>query len=40
MRHWPREIRLVYGEPGAKRELAEALRQRYREKGKELQLTP
>lgn len=39
MRHWPKDIRLVHGEEKAKRELAEALRQRYQAKGKALQLT-
>lgn len=29
MRHWPREVRLVHGEAGAKRQLAAALRRRY-----------
>lgn len=35
MRRWPQEIRVVHGDPGAKRALAEVLRQRYREKGGE-----
>lgn len=39
MRHWPQDIRLVRGEEKAKRELAAALRQRYRDKGKALQVT-
>lgn len=36
MRHWPQEIRLVHSEDKAKRELAEALRRRYRDRGKEV----
>ena len=39
MRHWPHDIRLVHGEDKAKRELAEALRQRYQAKGKALHVT-
>lgn len=39
MRHWPRDIRLVHGELGAKRQLATALRERYLDKGREVRIS-
>jgi len=39
MHHWPKEVRLVHGDEGAKATLATKLRQAAQEKSKELQVT-
>jgi len=39
MHHWPKEVRLVHGDEGAKATLASKLRQAAQEKSKELQVT-
>jgi metallo-beta-lactamase family protein len=39
MKRWPNEIRLIHGEDQAKQRLAEVLEARYREAGKEGQVT-
>ncbi|MEH6799065.1 MAG: MBL fold metallo-hydrolase [Halopseudomonas sabulinigri] len=39
MHHWPKELRLVHGDEGAKATLATKLRQAAQEKSKELQVT-
>ncbi|MEH6689085.1 MAG: MBL fold metallo-hydrolase [Halopseudomonas sabulinigri] len=39
MHHWPKEVRLVHGDEGAKATLANKLRQAAQEKSKELQVT-
>jgi len=39
MHHWPKEVRLVHGDEGAKAILASKLRQAAQEKSKELQVT-
>src|SRR5690606_5060647 len=39
MKEWPKEIRLIHGEDSAKQHLAEVLEARYREAGKDGQIT-
>lgn len=39
MKQWPEEIRLIHGEEQAKQRLAEVLRERYRQAGKEAKVT-
>jgi metallo-beta-lactamase family protein len=39
MKEWPKEIRLIHGEDQAKQRLAEVLKMRYREEGKEVHVT-
>jgi metallo-beta-lactamase family protein len=38
MRHWPSQIRIVHGDPQAKQQLAEKLRQAYRQAGKSVKV--
>lgn len=38
MRHWSSQVRIVYGEPRAKRELGERLKARYKQAESDLKL--
>ena len=38
MAHWPKRIKIVHGDDGAKRTLARELSQRYEEKGRAVEI--